>query len=249
MNCYETLASSYDALTEDVEYPRRAAYLCRLLRRASGPVRSVLDLACGTGTMTCLLAERGYEMTGVDLSADMLAEAANKALRLPAERRPLFSQQSMTGFRLPAPADAAVCCLDSLNYLTQRRDVRRAFRRVARALRPGGVFVFDVNTEEKLRALDGQVFLDETEDAYCVWRAAYERRSGSIFYGVDLFRRQADGRWCRSFEEHRERAYPTAELTAWLAEAGFREIRIYGDLRLTAPGEQEQRIYYSALRA
>ena len=158
--CYEALAGCYDALTGDVQYEKRAAYLCRLLRRAKREIRCVLDLACGTGTMTCLLAERGYDMIGVDLSEDMLAEAMNKSFDLPEEQRPLFLQQSMTALRLYEPADAAVCCLDSLNYLTDPKAVQRTFRRVRESLQPGGIFVFDVNTVYKLEQLDGQVFLD-----------------------------------------------------------------------------------------
>lgn len=246
--CYEALAGCYDALTGDVQYERRAAYLCRLLRRGARPVKTVLDLACGTGTMTCLLAERGYEMIGVDLSEDMLAEAMDKALALPAERRPLLLQQSMTRLRLYEPVDAVVCCLDSLNYLTEPRAVQRTLRRVHESLHDGGIFVFDVNTVYKLESLDGQVFLDETEDSYCVWRAAYSRRSHTITYGMDLFRRRGDGAWRRTLEEHRERAYTPQELTEWLTAAGFRDIRFFGDLSHREPQEGELRMYVSALR-
>ena len=246
--CYEALAGCYDALTGDVQYERRAAYLCRLLRRGARPVKTVLDLACGTGTMTCLLAERGYELIGVDLAEDMLAEAMNKALELPEESRPLLLQQSMTNLRLQQPVDAVVCCLDSLNYLTEPRAVQRAIRRVYDCLAPGGLFLFDVNTVYKLENLDGQVFLDETEDSYCVWRAAYSCRSRTITYGMDLFRRRRDGAWRRTLEEHRERAYTREELTQWLTAAGFRDIRFFGDLSQKEPGEQELRMYVSALR-
>ncbi len=246
--CYEALAGCYDALTGDVQYEKRAAYLCRLLRRAERPVRTILDLACGTGTMTCLLAERGYELIGVDLAEDMLAEAMNKALELPEESRPLLLQQSMTNLRLPQPVDAVVCCLDSLNYLTEPRAVQRAIRHVYDCLAPGGLFLFDVNTVYKLENLDGQVFLDETEDSYCVWRAAYSRRSRTITYGMDLFRRRRDGAWRRTLEEHRERAYTREELTQWLTAAGFHDIRFFGDLSQKEPGEQELRMYVSALR-
>lgn len=246
--CYEALAGCYDALTGDVQYEKRAAYLCRLLRRAGRKVERVLDLACGTGTMTCLLAERGFEMTGVDLSEDMLAEAMNKAFDLPEEQRPLLLQQSMTALRLYEPVDAVVCCLDSLNYLTAPKDVQRTFRHVYDNLQSGGIFVFDVNTVYKLENLDGQVFLDETEDSYCVWRAAYSRRSRTITYGMDLFRRRKDGAWRRTPEEHRERAYTREELTAWLGEAGFTEIRFFGDMSKDEPQETELRMYVSALR-
>lgn len=246
--CYEALAGCYDALTGDVQYEKRAAYLMRLLRRAKRKVETVLDLACGTGTMTCLLAEQGYEMIGVDLSEDMLAEAMNKAFELEEERRPLLLQQSMTKLRLFAPVDAVVCCLDSLNYLTSPKAVQSTFRRVYENLQSGGIFVFDVNTVYKFEQLDGQVFLDETEDSYCVWRAAYSRRSRTITYGMDLFRERRDGAWNRTLEEHCERAYTREELTQWLAEAGFTDIRFFGDLSRSEPKEEELRMYVSALR-
>ena len=246
--CYEALAGCYDALTGDVQYEKRAAYLKRLLRRAKRKVETVLDLACGTGTMTCLLAEQGYDMIGVDLSEDMLAEAMNKAFDLEEERRPLLLQQSMTKLRLYAPVDAVVCCLDSLNYLTSPKAVQSTFRRVYDNLHSGGIFVFDVNTVYKFEQLDGQVFLDESDDSYCVWRAAYSRRSRTITYGMDLFRQRRDGAWRRTLEEHRERAYTREELTAWLSDAGFTDIRFFGDLSRSEPKEEELRMYVSALR-
>ena len=246
--CYEALAGCYDALTGDVQYEKRAAYLMRLLRRAKRKVETVLDLACGTGTMTCLLAEQGYDMIGVDLSEDMLAEAMNKAFDLEEERRPLLLQQSMTKLRLYAPVDAVVCCLDSLNYLTSPKAVQSTFRRVYDNLHSGGIFVFDVNTVYKFEQLDGQVFLDESDDSYCVWRAAYSRRSRTITYGMDLFRQRRDGAWRRTLEEHRERAYTREELTAWLSDAGFTDIRFFGDLSRSEPKEEELRMYVSALR-
>ena len=246
--CYEALAGCYDALTGDVQYEKRAAYLTRLLRRAPRKVESVLDLACGTGTMTCLLAEMGYEMIGVDLSEDMLAQAMDKAFDMDEERRPLLLQQSMTKLRLFAPVDAVVCCLDSLNYLTSPKAVQSTFRRVYENLSSGGIFVFDVNTVYKFEQLDGQVFLDETDDSYCVWRAAYSRRSRTITYGMDLFRERRDGAWRRTWEEHRERAYTREELTAWLGAAGFTDIRFFGDLSRSEPKDTELRMYVSALR-
>ena len=98
----------------------------------------------------------------------------------------------------------------------------------------------------KLQALDGQVFLDETDDTYCVWRTEYSRKLCT--YYMDLFRRRGDGAWRRSAELHRQRAYSAEELTAWLTEAGFGDIRVYGDGKLRRPKEDEQRIYFSCVR-
>ena len=160
MDCYTSLAGGYDSLTEDVQYEKRAAFLQKLLAKSTIPVHTVLDLACGTGTMTCLLAEAGYEMIGVDLSEDMLSEAAGKTVS-PGKIPPIYLQQSMEELDLYGTVEAAVCCLDSINYLTDARALKRALQRLHLFVEPGCVFLFDVNTPCKLRSLDGQVFLDE----------------------------------------------------------------------------------------
>ena len=129
MSSYEGLAASYDALTTDVGYEKRADFLEKLFRRSRIPVHTVLDLACGTGTMTWLLTQRGYEVIGVDGSEDMLAAAMSKGGQA-AGVPPVFLHQSMPKLDLYGTVDAAVCCLDSLNYLTDPEDVRRTFRRL-----------------------------------------------------------------------------------------------------------------------
>ena len=246
MSCYEALASSYDALTEDVGYEKRADFLEKLFRRSRIPVKVVLDLACGTGTMTWLLTGRGYELIGVDGSEEMLAAAMGKSGSVQGVP-PIFLHQSMPRLDLYGTVDAAVCCLDSLNYLTDPRDVQRTFRRLHLFIAPGGVLVFDVNTAAKLAALDGQVFLDETEDAYCVWRAEFSRRGGICSYYMDIFQLDEDsGQWARSEELHRERAYTVEQLTEMLHRAGFRDVRVYGDRKLRAPAPGEQRIFFAA---
>ena len=159
MSAYEALAASYDGLMNDGAYRRRAAFLERRLKKSAVPVRTVLDLACGTGTIACLLARRGYEVLAADGSEEMLAQAAAKAGEL--ERPPLFLQQDMTRLRLAEPVDAVVSTLDSLNYLTRERDLLETFRRVRRWLRPGGMFLFDLNTPYKFRRMDGQLYMDE----------------------------------------------------------------------------------------
>lgn len=245
MTPYSALAGAYDRLTGDVGYNKRADFLEKLFQKSRIPVHTVLDLACGTGTMTCLLAGRGYEMIGTDSSADMLAAAREKAEKLEGEP-PLFLCQTMPGLDLYGTVDAAICCLDSLNYLTRPSQVRRTFQRLSLFIAPGGLLVFDINTPHKLRGLDGQVFLDETEDAYCVWRASCPGRL--CRYGIDLFLRRTDGHWERYFEEHCQRAYEPQELAEWLKEAGFVSVRAYGDTRMGAPREDEDRVYMSARR-
>lgn len=241
MNSYESLAGAYDVLTEDVQYRRRAEYLARQFQACRIPVRNVLDLACGTGSIACLLAERGYAVTATDGSVEMLTEASRKMASMPLEKPPFLLHQEMPRLRLLGQVDAAVSTLDSLNYLTRPSDVQETFRRVFRYLTPGGIFIFDVNSPYKLRRMDGQVWLDETEDVYCVWRTEFSRRTKVCTYWVDLFRLCENGTWSRSGEKHRERAWEEDELRQWLTEAGFCRITVTGDMTDAPPEPREDR--------
>ena len=249
MNSYSFLAGSYDKLTYDVGYDQWADYLEKHFQKRGLPGKTVLDLACGTGSLTVELANRGYEMIGVDLSPDMLGEASEKAMDEVGEDQipPIFLCQSMDKLDLYGTIDACVCCLDSINYVTDPKKLKKAFERVHLFLMPGGLFVFDINTVEKLMGLDGQVFLDETEDTYCVWRAEFEKRRSICSYFMDIFQLDEEtGLWERGEELHEERAYTVEELTAFLEDAGFKDIKTYGNLKMRAPAPGEDRIFFVA---
>lgn len=243
MGAYEALAVSYDRLTNDVDYRQTVEFYKEILGQEGCSPRTAVDLACGTGSVALLLAKEGLQVTGVDMSEEMLTVACQKAqeLRVP----PRFVCQRLQELRLPRGVDLAVCALDSLDYILDPEDCREAIRRVYKVLNPGGIFIFDVNTPEKLRAMDGQVFLDEDDDVYCVWRGEFDAQSNICFYGMDLFQRQGNV-WHRSFEEHQEYAYSQEQLTLFLKDAGFNAIQVYADRRFEAPGPGEQRIYFSA---
>ena len=247
MSAYEALAGVYDRLTEDVGYERRADYLEKLFKKSRIPVRTVLDLACGTGSITALLMERGYEMIAADASPDMLAAAREKTEGKPGIA-PVYLCQSMPELDLYGTVDAAVCCLDSLNYLTSPKEVQRTFQRLRLFIAPGGLLAFDVLTPSGLRELDGQVFLDEREDVYCVWRAEYDKRSRICTYYMDIFSKEEGELWRRAFEYHRQRAYDLEELENDLREAGFTDVRAFGDCRMRPPREDEERAYFCAVR-
>ena len=242
---YETLAASYDRLTNDIPYEEILAFYDRILALYDLQPATALDLACGTGSMAILLAKRGLSVIGADQSEEMLTAAAEKAMEL--ENPPFFIRQRMQALRLPQPVDLIVCCLDGVNYVTEPEQLRTAFRRVCRALKPGGVFIFDINSEAKLRGLDGQLFVDEDDEVFCLWRADYDAAARLCRYGMDIFRKQGK-LWARSQEEHLEYAYREAELTAWLAEAGFTRIEAYADRNLQPPAADEQRIFFAAQR-
>ena len=243
MDAYHALAQSYDRLTNDVDYEATVDFYFEILRREGLRPKTAVDLACGTGSVAVLLARKGLQVTAVDLSAEMLAEAAQKAADM--ENPPFFVCQPLQELRLPRGVDLAVCALDSLDYITDPDDCAEAIRRIYRVLNPGGIFIFDVNTPEKLRAMDGQVFLDEDEDVFCVWRGEFDEQTNICSYGMDLFQRQGSV-WRRSCEEHREYAYTAEQLKGFLRQAGFTHIEVYADREFAAPKAGEQRIYMKA---
>lgn len=243
MDAYKALATSYDRLTNDVDYRAVVDFYRQIMEEEGVHPRSAVDLACGTGSVAQLLAKQGIPTIGVDLSEDMLTQAQLKTADM--DNPPRYICQSLDRLKLYKAADLAVCALDSLDYITEPDRCRQAIHRIYWALNPGGLFVFDVNTPEKLRAMDGQVFLDEDDDVYCVWRGRFDEETNICSYGMDLFQREGK-RWVRSFEEHREYAYSAQQLTGWLREAGFTRIRVYGDRKLSDPKPGEQRIYIKA---
>ena len=243
MDAYHALATSYDRLTWDVNYPAVVDFYWQILEREQLKPRTAVDLACGTGSVSVLLSKKGLQVTGVDMSEDMLCQANQKATAANAPVR--FVCQRLESLHLPRGVDLAVCALDSLDYITDPEDCRNAIRRVYKALNPGGCFIFDVNTPEKLRAMDGQVFLDEDDDVYCVWRGEFDEETNICTYGMDLFQRRGNA-WQRSWEEHREYAYTRVQLTDYLTEAGFTSIEVFGDRRMESPAGEDLRIYFKA---
>ena len=243
MDAYHALAASYDRLTNDVDYEATVEFYMEILRREGMSPRTAADLACGTGSVTKILAEKGYDVIGIDMSEEMRTEAQQKTQDM--QCPPRFVCQKLQELRLPRGVDMAVCALDSLDYITNPDDCAEAIRRTYKALNPGGIFIFDVNTPEKLRAMDGQIFLDEDDDVYCVWRGEFDEQTNICSYAMDLFQR--DGKvWHRSYEEHCEYAYSRQQLTAYLKDAGFTHIEVYADRKLEEPGAGEQRIYFKA---
>lgn len=243
MDAYRNLAISYDRLTNDVEYGAVVDFYNQILKKEGLKPRTAVDLACGTGSVAILLAKQGLQVIGVDMSEDMLCVASQKAMDC--DNPPVFVCQKLQQLQLPKGVDLAVCALDSLDYVTDPKDCEEAIRRVYKVLNPGGCFIFDVNTPEKLRAMDGQVFLDEDDDVYCVWRGQFDEVRNILSYGMDLFQRRGSA-WVRSFEEHREYAYSAYQLIGFLREAGFTNIEVFADRKFCQPAPGEQRIYLKA---
>lgn len=242
MNSYQTLSAYYDRFTDDVGYNRWADFFEQVFQREKIAPKLVLDLACGTGSLTKLLARRGYEMIGVDASADMLMQAAQNTMDC--VPRPLFLHQRMEALDLYGTVDVCLCCLDSVNYVTDPAALQEAFRRVHLFLEPKtGLFVFDINTPEKFRRIDGNSYVREDENVFCVWQAAVE--DGLCAYQFDIFERDGEA-WTRAQEAHEERVYSIEQLTGMLEQAGFSEIKIYGDQSFASVRGGEDRVFFTA---
>ncbi len=243
MDAYHALAVSYDRLTNDVDYQATVDFYMEILKREDLMPRTAVDLACGTGSVAAILARMGLDTIGVDLSEEMLTVAQQKTWEM--ENPPRFICQNLRDLYLPRGVDMAVCALDSLDYIINPDDCAEAIRRTYKALNPGGIFIFDVNTPEKLRAMDDQIFLDEDDDVYCVWRGEFDEETNICSYWMDLFQRSGNV-WQRSFEEHCEYAYSEDQLRGYLKAAGFTHVEVYADRKFEAPAEGEQRIYFKA---
>lgn len=241
MSAYDSMAPFYDALTSDVPYEDFLALYEAEFSRRGLCASSVLDLACGTGTMTCLLSKRGYDTIGVDLSSEMLSMSREKAEELDLPNTPLFLCQDITRLDLYGTVDAAVCCLDGLNYISQDK-LPLVFGRLRLFIRPGGVLIFDLLSPERLKALDGSLFADEAEDVLCLWRGVFNSGNSSLSYDVDLFIRQGS-LWRRETEEHVEYARETETVLELLDKSGFADARV-----IDGPESDQGRVFFSAVR-
>ena len=244
---YTAFAAVYDRLMQNVDYAGWAEYYAHLLRKCGVEGGPVCECACGTGSLTIPLRRLGYQMTGVDLSQDMLSVAMGKArdagLQIP------FVRQDMCHLTLHKRQNAILSTCDGLNYLL-KPDQARAFMKAAyQALRPGGALIFDLSTPYKLQnTLGDQTLGSLEEDIAYIWQNAWQPRSRTVAMHLSIFVRQSDGSYTRLEESQTQRAHSREELTQYLQEAGFEGVRFYGDRTLRAPGEKCPRWHVVALR-
>ena len=223
---YSRFAAVYDAMNADLHSKLMVEYCHRIFAEHSIKPKVGLDLCCGTGTAVDLLSQLGIEMSGLDGSSYMLAQAAKK---LQGKKIPLYHKQ-LPKFKLldrktgqPRRFDLVTCFYDSLNYQLTQRDLKATFRSVYEHLDRGGWFIFDMNTPNSLRTLwDGQTFSGENERVAWIWRNEYEARHDRAHVHATFFEKQKNNNWTRFEELHTERAYKHTVLKKLLREVGFR---------------------------
>ncbi|MFH1513548.1 MAG: class I SAM-dependent methyltransferase [Bacillota bacterium] len=243
---YAAFASVYDRLMADVDYPAWAAFYRTLLLKRGITGGAVCECACGTGSLTLLL-QKHYEMTGVDISGEMLAIAAGKARR--AGLSIPFVQTDMRSFSLHRPADGVLCTCDGVNYLPNEREVARFFRAAHQALRPGGALIFDVSTPYKLKTILGSHSVGEdAEDVAYLWQNKFYMKDCRVEMRLSIFKREEGGRYARIVEEQTQYGYTWPVLQTLLSAEGFTDISLYGDRILDAPKATERRFHIAATK-
>ncbi|MFV0497770.1 MAG: class I SAM-dependent DNA methyltransferase [Candidatus Fimivivens sp.] len=242
MASYNAFAPFYDRFIKPVDYEARAAYFNSIIAPQIGEQKLLLDLACGTGSLSLALSRFGYEVIAVDASPQMLSLAQQKACD--AGVQILFLNQRMETLDLYGTIDACVCALDSLNHLTDSRALQRALSRVSLFLAPGGVFVFDMNTPYKHRhLLADNCYVYEDGDAVCVWRNKTDEMLLTEI-SLDFFTRQIDGRYARVGESFCERGYALEEIIDMLSICGLTLTALYADDGFGAPNDTSERYIF-----
>ncbi len=239
---YNTFAEFYDELTYDVDYKKRTAYLTKLFKKYDKMPTLLLDVACGTGGFSNEFAKQGVEVIGADMSEEMLNIARERSMENGLDV--LYLCQKAEELDLFGTVDGAVCCLDSLNHITDYKNLCKAFKKISLFLEKDRLFIFDVNTEYKHREILGDnVFVMDREDLYCVWANNYNEKNKTVDISLDFFVKQGDS-YLRESEDFSERAYTAEEIETALEKAGLSVIEIFDDMTLKPLNEVSQRAIY-----
>ena len=243
MSGYAEFSGVYDVLTQNVDYPQRADYIADLLCRNGVTGGILLDLACGTGSLSVEMAKKGFEVIGVDASGEMLSIAMNNAYE--AEQNILFLCQQMQSLDLYGTINCAICTLDSINHLTEKEDVQAAFDKVSLFMEKDGIFVFDVNTPYKHREiLADNSFVYEADGVYCVWQnSTDENLLTTVSLDIFEYDEESDS-YVRYGEEFSERGYEPDLLRSFAEESKFEVIGIYDELTKEPLREDSQRAVF-----
>lgn len=217
----------YDRLISDLDYAMRADYILNQISRFKDRCELVLDLACGTGSLSVELAKRGKEVIGVDASTDMLMQAMNKSMGI--QPQILYLCQSMEELNLYGTVDAAICMQDSFNHLAGKEALQKAYNRLQYFIEPGGILIFDINTPYKHKhVLGNETFVYDYDDVYCVWQNFYNQDSGSVDICLDFFKNEEEF-YYRSSETFTEYSYDIKSIEEMLNVAQFRLLEVQGD--------------------
>ena len=241
---YNKFSDIYDKFI-GVDYREWISYIESIWARFGVSPHLVLDLGCGTGNFTVPLSDKGYDMIGVDSSAEMLSQAQSKAFG----KEILFLLQDMREFELYGTVDACICMVDAINYILEEDELLSIFKLVHNYLNPGGLFIFDINTEYKFKHVLGEnSFCDISDDDAIIWENYYDDNQQINEYLVNIFTSTGDSLYERHEEVHTQRAYGADVVSKKLTEAGFELLGAYDLLTFDAPKEDSEKIFFVALK-
>lgn len=245
MSAYESFASVYDLFMSDIDYDDWVEYIEAIWKKFNIKPEIVCELGCGTGSVTLRLADKGYDMIGIDVSADMLSEARKKALD--GDKDILFLLQDMREFELYGTVNSILCLCDSLNYITEDEDMQQVFDLVNNYLHPGGLFVFDLNTEYKFKEIYGEnTFSEVDDDAVYIWENFYDEEEKINEYYLNFFVKNENGTYNRTQEEHYERAYTIEEIKGFIEKSGMKFEAAYDAFTFEPARDDSERVYIVA---
>ena len=246
MDAYTSFASVYDLFMDNVPYEEWCAFLCKILAQHGITDGPVLDLGCGTGKMTRLMSEQGYDMTGIDNAAEMLQIAAME----PGEVPILYLLQDMQDLELDGCVRAVYSVCDCVNYVLDEEELQQAFSRVHEYLEEDGVFIFDVNTSYKYtKLLAENTFAESRDEGSFIWDNYDNEEERINEYDLTLVIPEGDELYRRYTETHYQRNYETETLLKLLKNAGFTDICVYDDYTDALLCETSERAVFVAKKS
>ena len=239
---YTGFASIYDRLMNDINYVQWVDFIEDIFCINNIKPKLVLDLGCGTGSFCLEMAERGYEMIGIDQSVEMLSCARMKAIDKGLDI--LYLNQDMTSFDLYGTVDVIVCLMDSINYVTSKKALDRLFRLAANYLNPNGLFIFDINSRYKLETILGNnIFYSIEDDISYIWQNRYDGKKRTCEFDLTFFVKDKDC-YRRHDEVHLEKAYTKEEMVKIVLNSNMVPVSIYDGLSLQPPVDTSERIFF-----
>ncbi|MBQ2896701.1 MAG: class I SAM-dependent methyltransferase [Clostridia bacterium] len=238
MDCYNDFAYVYDKLVDDVDYNEFLSFFEKIFEMNNLTPELILELGCGTGNFTEKLVGKGYDVIALDSSEQMLGIAQEKLENV------LFLNQDMTDFELYGTVDAIVCVLDGINYITNKRKLLKLFKLCHNYLNYGGMLIFDINSEYKLKNIIGNnTFVGDNDDVFYVWEN--QLLKDRVNFYLTFFAKDKEG-YNRFDEVHTERIYSQSELLSLLKKANFEDIKVYADFDVKKPNKKSQRLFVCA---
>lgn len=245
MEAYTSFAEVYDRFMDNIPYKDWCEYVTGLLDEYGIRDGLILDIGCGTGSFTELLADQGYDMIGIDNSGDMLQIAMEKRVR--SGKDILYLMQDMREFELYGTVRAVVSICDSMNYILEYDEMAEVFRLVNNYLDPGGIFIFDLNTMYKYETLMGDsTIAEDREECSFIWDNHYDKETRINEYGLSLFIREEENVYRKYTEAHYQRAYSLDEVTMAINQAGMDFLAAFDAFTKAPVKEDSERIYIIA---